>query len=250
MSRPVRVLVNGALGRMGRQAREAVEGAAGLSLVAACDLGDDLARAVRASGAEVVVDFTRPRDAFANFRTALRAGARPVCGTTGFTPAQVKAAAALARRSGRGAAIVPNLALGAVLAVRFAREAARHFPSVEVLERHHEGKADAPSGTALLAAREIAAAKGARSRGRTASSPPGSRGAAAGGVRIHAVRLAGSVAHLEVLFGGPGETLSLRHDTVDRSCFMPGLLLAIRTVARSKRFFHGLESILDAAQRG
>ncbi len=249
MRGPVRVLVNGARGAMGGEARRAVEGAPGLDLVAACDLGDDLARAVRLSGAEVVVDFTRPRDAFANFRTALRAGARPVAGTTGFTPAQVMAAAALVRRAGRGGAIVPNFALGAVLAVRFAREAARHFPSVEVLERHHEGKADAPSGTALLAAREIARAKGARSRGRTESRPAGSRGANAGGVRVHAMRLAGSVAHLEVLFGGPGETLSLRHDTVDRSCFMPGLLLAIRTVARSRRFFHGLEEILDAAPR-
>lgn len=247
MTAPIRVLVNGARGRMGAETVRAVEGDPGLVLAAACDLGDDLAAAVRGSRARVVVDFTRPEDAFANFRTALRAGARPVSGTTGFTAAQVRSAAALVRKAGRGGAVVPNFALGAVLAIRFAREAARHFPSVEVVERHHEGKLDAPSGTALLAAREIAAARGARSRGRTESSPPGSRGADTGAVRVHAIRLAGSVAHLEVLLGGPGETLTLRHDTVDRACFMPGVLLTVRAVARSRRFFHGLEAVLDAA---
>jgi 4-hydroxy-tetrahydrodipicolinate reductase len=120
---------------------------------------------------------------------------------------------------------------------------------VEVIERHHEAKADAPSGTALLAAREIASAKGARSRGAAGSSPPGARGADAGGVRIHAVRMAGTLASLEIIFGGPGETLTLRHDTADRSCFMPGVLLAVRVVAKSTKFFHGLEGILDAAPK-
>lgn len=249
MKGPIRVLVNGARGRMGGEAVRAVGAARDMELAAACDLGDDLAAAVRDSRARVVVDFTRPEDAWANFRTAILAGARPVSGTTGFSPRSLRAAAALVRRQRRGGAVVPNFALGAVLAVRFAREAARHFPSVEVLERHHEAKADAPSGTALLAAREIARAGGARSRGASRSTPPGSRGALEGGVRVHALRLAGSVAHLEVLLGGPGETLTLSHDTVDRSCFMPGLILAVRAVARSRRFFHGLEEILDAAPK-
>jgi 4-hydroxy-tetrahydrodipicolinate reductase len=232
---------------MGSEAVKAVEAAGGMRLVAACDLGDDLAKSIRSSKAEVVVDFTRPSDAFRNFEAAIRAGARPVCGTTGFTAEQVEAARGLVKREGIGGAIVPNFALGAALAVRFAREAARHFPSVEVIERHHEGKLDAPSGTALLAAREIAAAGGARSRGKGESSPPGSRGADAGGVRVHALRVAGHVAHLEVVFGGPGESLTIRHDAVDRACFLPGVILAVRAVAGSKAFFHGLEEILDAA---
>ncbi len=249
MSRPIRVLVNGAKGRMGREAVRAVGEADGLVLAGATDLGDDLAGSIRSSKAAVVVDFTRPADALANFRTAMGAGARVVSGTTGFTPGDLEAAAGFVRRTGLGGAVVPNFALGAVLAVRFAREAARHLPSVEVIERHHEGKADAPSGTALLAAREIAAARGARSRGAVNSDPPGSRGAEADGVRIHAVRLAGTVANLEIAFGGPGETLVIRHDTTDRSCFMPGVILAVRVVARSKAFFHGLEGILDAAPK-
>jgi 4-hydroxy-tetrahydrodipicolinate reductase len=249
MSRTIRVLVNGAKGRMGREAVEAVGGAGDMVLCGATDLGDDLARAIRSSKAAVVVDFTRPADALRNFETAIDAGARVVSGTTGFSPSDVASAAGLVRRSGRGGAVVPNFALGAVLAIRFAREAARHFPSVEVIERHHEGKVDAPSGTALLAAKEIASAKGARSRGPLLSNPPGSRGADAGGVLVHAVRLAGTVANLEIAFGGPGETLTLRHDTTDRSCFMPGVLLAVRVVARSKQFFHGLEGILDAAPK-
>jgi 4-hydroxy-tetrahydrodipicolinate reductase len=249
MSQWIRVLVNGAKGRMGTEAVRAVERSGDMVLAAATDLGDDLGATVAACGADIVVDFTRPADAFANFRTAIRAGARPVSGTTGFTPRQVKEAAALVKRFGRGGAVVPNFALGAVLAVKFAREAARHFPSVEILERHHEAKVDAPSGTALLAARAIAGARGARSRGKPESAPVGARGADVEGVRVHALRLGGSVAHLEVLFGGPGETLTLKHDTLDRSCFMPGLLLAVRAVAGSKSFFHGLEEILDAAPK-
>jgi 4-hydroxy-tetrahydrodipicolinate reductase len=249
MSGRIRVLVNGARGRMGSETVRAVLASPDLDLAGEADLGDDLAAAIRGARAEVVVDFTRPADAFSNFESIILAGARPVSGTTGFTAQQVKAAAALVRKTGRGGCIVPNFALGAALAVRFAREAAAHFPSVEVIERHHEGKADAPSGTALLAAREIAAAGGARSRGRTESEPAGSRGADAGGVRIHAIRVAGHVAHLEVVFGGPGESLTIRHDTVDRAAFMPGILLAVRTVARSKRFLHGLEAVLDAAPK-
>jgi 4-hydroxy-tetrahydrodipicolinate reductase len=247
MSGGIRVLVNGAKGRMGTEAVKAVEGAKGLVLAGATDLGDDLAKKVKSAKADVVVDFTRPKDAYRNFEIAIRAGARPVAGTTGFTPDQVAAAAGLVRETGLGGAVVPNFALGAALAVRFAREAAAHFPSVEVIERHHEAKVDAPSGTALLAAREIAKAAGARSRG--AAEPPESRGADVEGVRIHALRVAGHVAHLEVVFGGPGEVLTIRHDAVDRACFMPGVLLAVRAVAGSKKFFHGLEAILDAAPK-
>lgn len=249
MSRPLRVLVNGALGRMGSEAVRAVEADPGMVLAAATDREDDLAQSIAGSRAQVVVDFTRPSDAMANFAAILAAGARPVSGTTGFSSADLRRCAALVKKAGRGGAVVPNFALGAVLAIRFAREAAAHFPSVEVVERHHEGKLDAPSGTALLAAREIASAGGARSRGGTGSDPAGSRGADVDGVRVHALRLAGSVAHLEIRFGGPGETLTLSHDTVDRGCFMPGLLLAVRTVARSRAFFHGLEGILDAARK-
>ena len=249
MSRRIRVLVNGARGRMGMETLKAVGAAPDLECVGGIDLGDDLAAAIRRARPDAVVDFTRPEDAFRNLRTILQAGARPISGTTGFSTAEIRAAARVAKKAGLGAAIVPNFALGAALAVHFAREAARSFPSVEILERHHEGKADAPSGTALLAARAIAAVRGARSRGAAESDPPGSRGADAGGIRVHALRLAGHVAHLEIVFGGPGEVLTVRHDVVDRAAFMPGVLLAIRTVVRSRKFFHGLDMILDAAAK-
>jgi 4-hydroxy-tetrahydrodipicolinate reductase len=232
---------------MGSEAVRAVSAADDLALVGSLDLGDDLVEGIRSSRAQVVVDFTRPADAMAHFEAVLSGGARPVSGTTGFSAADLKRCRSLVKKARRGGAVVPNFALGAVLAIRFAREAAAHFPSVEIVERHHEAKLDAPSGTAVLAARAIAAAGGARSHGADESTPEGSRGADIDGVRVHALRLAGSVAHLEIRFGGPGETLTLSHDTVDRGCFMPGLLLAVRTVGRSRAFFHGLEEILDAS---
>jgi 4-hydroxy-tetrahydrodipicolinate reductase len=246
MSRSIRVLVNGSKGKMGAETVRAVEEAKDLVLAGACDLGDDLSAAIKESKARVVVDFTRPKDAMANFRAILKAGARPVSGTTGFSARDFATAKRLAKSRRRGAAIVPNFAIGASLAVRFAREAAKHFPSVEIIERHHENKLDAPSGTALHAAAEVARVKGAKSHGHVRSKPAGSRGADAGGVRVHALRIAGHVAHLEVVFGGPGEVFTIRHDTGDRGAFMPGVLMTVRTVARSTRFFHGLEEVLDA----
>jgi 4-hydroxy-tetrahydrodipicolinate reductase len=234
---------------MGSLVAKTIEDTEGLAFVGGTDLGEDLSRAIRAERADVVVDFTAPGSALSNTLAILDAGARPVVGTTGFLPADLERVRALCAESGLGAVIAPNFAIGAVLSMRFAREAARFFPTVEIVELHHDRKADAPSGTALRTAEAIA-------EGRGATSPPaaipgeieilaGARGAlAAGRVRVHSVRLSGLVAHQEVIFGGEGETLTLRHDSLSRECFMPGVVLAVRRVPAMRTLVVGLESLL------
>jgi len=245
--RRVRVHVNGVRGRMGSLVARTVADEPGLQFSGGTDLGDDLGAAIRAGRADVVVDFTEPGSALKNTLAILAAGARPVVGTTGFGDDDLDVVRKAAAAAGLGAVIAPNFAVGAVLCARLAREAARFFPTVEILELHHDRKADAPSGTALLTAAAIAAARGA-----TSAAPPGereivagARGALApGGVRIHSVRLSGLVAHQEVVFGGRGETLSIRHDSLSRESFMPGVILAIRRVVALEGLVVGLEPLL------
>jgi 4-hydroxy-tetrahydrodipicolinate reductase len=215
-----------------------------MQLVAQCDLGDDLAGAVRGANAEVVVDFTTASAALANLETILTAGACAVVGTSGFGEAEVGKARYLCLTHGRPALIAPNFALGAVLLARFASSAARHMPHVELLEAHHDRKEDAPSGTALKVAAEIAATRRETPRAPESESVPGVRGGLAQGVRIHSVRLPGVLARMECLFGGPGETLTIRHDTLTRESFMPGVLLAIRKIRGMTGLTYGLEHLL------
>jgi 4-hydroxy-tetrahydrodipicolinate reductase len=247
MSNPVRVLVNGSRGKMGRETVSAVRAEPSLVLAGETDLGDDLARAIADSGAQVVVDFTTPECAAANTEAILRAGARPVVGTTGFRPGDMERLAALAESLGSGGLIAPNFAIGAVLLMKFAAEASRYFPAAEVIELHHDQKLDAPSGTALKTVELMRAAGGPAPPVNPSEKEtvPGARGGRYLGVPVHSVRLPGFVAHEEVIFGGLGQILTLRHDSLSRASFMPGVMLAARKAPSLKKLHYGLETILD-----
>ncbi|WP_309232725.1 4-hydroxy-tetrahydrodipicolinate reductase [Actinotalea sp. JY-7885] len=246
-SRRLRVAVLGAAGRMGRTTCEAVEAAPDLDLVARLDAGDDVAAL---DGVDVAVDFTVPSATEANVLALVGAGIHAVVGTTGWDDASLgRVREALGAAPGVGVLVAPNFALGAVLAMAFAARAARWFESAEVVELHHPDKVDAPSGTATHTARGIAAAR--RAAGlppmpdATASALDGARGADVEGVRVHAVRLRGLVAHEEILFGNPGEQLTIRTDSFDRVSFMPGVLHAVRTVPGRPGLTVGLDHYLD-----
>ena len=245
----IEVGVVGAAGRMGAEVVRAVDLADDLHLAAVIDIGDPLDR-LEASRAQVAVDFTTPDAVMATLRHCVERGIHVVVGTTGFTDERLEEVRdLLARHPGVGVVIAPNFALGAVLLMRFAREAAPYFESVEVIEMHHPDKLDAPSGTATHTAEAIAAARRAAgvavSPDATDRAVEGARGADISGVRVHAVRVRGHVAHEEVLLGNPGEVLTLRHDSLDRASFMPGVLLAVRAVGTRPGLTVGLEALLE-----
>lgn len=244
----IRVAVIGAAGRMGGEVVQAVDAADDLHLAAALDLGDS-PEALVSAGATVAVDFTTPDAVMGNLRFCIQNGIHAVVGTTGFDDARIEQVRTwLAEAPGVGVVIAPNFGLGAVLLMRFAREAAPYFESVEIIELHHPDKADAPSGTATHTAQGIAQVR--REAGRppapdaTTHAAEGARGAAVDGVPVHSVRVRGLVAHEEVLFGNPGEVLTLRHDSLDRSSFMPGVLLAVRRVGDVPGLTVGLDALL------
>jgi 4-hydroxy-tetrahydrodipicolinate reductase len=245
--RRISVAVVGAAGRMGSEVCRAVEAAPDLELTGRYDVGDDLGNL---AGADVAVDFTVPDATLDNVLHLVDAGVHVVVGTTGWTDERLgRVEQALVDRPHTGVLIAPNFAIGAILLLRFAREAARFYESAEVVELHHPDKVDAPSGTAIRTARVIAAARREAGLGNppdaTTVDPEGARGAAIDGVHVHAVRLRGLVAHEEILFGGPGEQLTLRHDSFDRASFMPGVLAGIRAVVDRPGLTVGLEQVLD-----
>jgi 4-hydroxy-tetrahydrodipicolinate reductase len=268
----VRVGVLGATGRMGQATCKAVLDAPDLELAAVVARSSGVGRTLRelvpdapeellvseslsdllAAEAEVVVDFSRPEATAAAVEGLLPEGVHLVSGTTGLPAELMDDLAALAGKTDHGNVVwAPNFALGAVLAMHFAAVAGRFYPAAEVIELHHQGKADAPSGTALRTARAIAAARrrggppvNQGRGGTTGGSVPGVRGGEVEGVRVHSVRLPGLVAHQEVIFGGQGEVLTLRHDSLDRSSFMPGVLLAVQAVATRPGLTVGLEPLL------
>ncbi|MHC4409170.1 MAG: 4-hydroxy-tetrahydrodipicolinate reductase [Planctomycetota bacterium] len=238
-------MILGARGRVGQCLVRGVEEADDLLLAGAVDLDDDLESAIAAEQPVVAIDFTTPDAVFANVSVLLRHRVHAVVGTTGMSEEQLGQLDALAAEHGVGCLVAPNFALGAVLMMRFAEEAARHLPWVEVIERHHEHKLDAPSGTATTTAQRIARARSeAPTPAKETEIAPGARGGRVDGVSVHSVRLPGSVAHQEVLFGGPGETLSIRHDTINREVFVPGVLLAVRGIADHAGLVRGLEPLL------
>lgn len=270
MGDPIRVMVVGAAGKMGREVIKAVAGAPELKLVGAVDpahVGEDagelagagrlgvacegdLETALRDRGAAVMIDFTRPDGLAQRIVTALRHGVRPVIGTTGLSQAELEQIGALAAEKGLGCIVAPNFAIGALVLMRCAALAAKYFGQVEIVELHHAGKLDAPSGTAIKTAELIAAARekagvlATPTPGSETERVPGARGGEYAGVRVHSVRLPGLVAHQEVFFGNPGEFLTFRHDSLARESFMPGVLLAVRTVGKLTGLVYGLESLV------
>lgn len=256
----IRVLVSGAAGRMGREVVRAVLAEEGCELVAAVDpahageaLGEgselavvaDLGAAIEATKPDVMVDFTHPSVVEQNVRIALGLGVHCVVGTTGL-PVHVLEMLAAEAPADTCLFVAPNFAIGAVLMMRFAAEAARFMPYVEIIELHHDRKADAPSGTALRTASLIAQTRMTvpPAPGRETEVAEGARGALVDEVTIHSVRLPGLVAHQEVLFGGQGQTLSIRHDSIDRTSFMPGVILAVRKVIGRSGLVVGLEELM------
>jgi 4-hydroxy-tetrahydrodipicolinate reductase len=243
----MRVGVLGAKGKVGATMVQAVEAADDLTFTAGVDAGDPLSLFTD-SQTEIVIDFTHPDVVMDNLKFLIDNGIHAVVGTTGFTDERLgKVKAWLADKPDVAVLIAPNFAIGAVLSMRFAKQAARFFESAEVIELHHPQKADAPSGTAARTARLIAEARKGLPPNPDATSTglEGARGADVDGIPVHSVRLAGLVAHQEVLFGTQGETLTIRHDSLDRTSFVPGVLLAVRTVGEHPGLTVGLEPLLD-----
>lgn len=261
----IRVAVLGACGKMGQEVVKAVAGAEDMTLAGVCDVacaGMPIGQVVSVPGLDVavepdfqsmlnqakpnvIVDFAKPFS-MENARLALSSGVVPIIGTTGLSSADLEELEKLASDAGAAAMVIPNFAVGAVLMMKFASEAARYMPNVEIIELHHDRKLDAPSGTAIKTAEMIDAAR--ESAGVEPDAPAGGDDAARGekrdGVQIHSVRLPGLVAHQEVVFGGTGQTLTIRHDSIDRTSFMPGVLLAIRKASTLKGLIYGLEKLL------
>lgn len=271
---PIPVVVNGAAGKMGREVVKAVSSAPDMNLLGAIDrnaelngkdvgelaglaeplevpITDQLEPMLALAAGErqpgVMVDFTHPGSVYDNIRSAIAYGVRPVVGTTGLSPEQIQDLAEFCDKASTGCLIIPNFSIGMVLLQQAAVQASQYFDHVEIIELHHNQKADAPSGTAIQTAQMLA------EMGKTFNAAivseteklPHARGSVAGeGIRIHSVRLPGLIAHQEVIFGAPGQIYTLRHDTSDRACYMPGVLLAIRKVLQLKTLVYGLEKIM------
>jgi 4-hydroxy-tetrahydrodipicolinate reductase len=262
----IRVLVNGACGKMGRVMSAGIMAAGDMEIVAAVDIkgggrdlgalaggepnglliSEDLSASIRACKPDVLVDFTDPQAVMENLRAALPFSLPCVVGTTGLKEHELAEADALARRYRAAVFFTPNFALGAVLMMRFAQDAARYFPHVEVIERHHDQKLDAPSGTALATLEMIAKEREEFTQGAVDEFErlAGARGGAFQGARVHSVRLPGYVATQEVVFGGQGQLLTIRHDAMSRECFLPGVLLAIRKIGGLSGLVIGLEELM------
>ena len=243
----MRVGVLGAKGKVGATMCEAVRSAADLTLSAEVDAGDALSLFTD-SATDVVIDFTHPDVVMDNLKFLIGNGIHAVVGTTGFTDARIEQVRSwLAAGPDIGVLIAPNFAIGAVLSMHFAQKAAPYFESAEVIELHHPQKADAPSGTATRTAALIAQARKGMPPNPDATSTglPGARGADVDGIPVHSVRVTGLVAHQEVLFGTMGETLTIRHDSLDRTSFVPGVLLAVRQIVQRPGLTIGIEALLD-----
>ena len=239
----IRILVNGARGKMGQVTVKAISNDPDFILAGEADKDNDLAAEIKNKKADVVIDFTNADVAFKNTQIIIEAGAHPVIGTTGLRSEQIKALQDLCKKRQLGGVIAPNFSLGAILMMKYAKEVAHYFPNVEIIEMHHDGKLDSPSGTAIRTAELLTSAcKNPVKPSR--ETIPGARGANVENIHIHAIRLPGLVAHQQIIFGGIGETLTIRHDSLDRQCFMPGVCLAAKRVMGLKELMYGLEHLI------
>lgn len=266
MAEKIKVVIAGAMGKMGLETVKAVLDDESLELVGVVDIKDEgkklsessvirncdlvikntLSEVIEQQRPDVLIDFTNPQSVFANAKIALQHDVNCVLGTTGLNDIEIEQLEKISTARGKGVAIIPNFAIGAVLMMKFAREAAKYFSDVEIIELHHNQKVDAPSGTAMKTAEminEVREPKAPRDL-KEYEKIAGSRGGDDEGIRIHSVRLPGLVAHQEVIFGGAGQTLIIRHDTIDRSCFMPGVILAAKKISQVKGLVHGMEQLM------
>ena len=248
MTEPIRVAVAGYRGKVGSVLASAFENEPGIEYVGGVTRGDDLAAFLHEKRPRAFVDFTRPSEAVHNALAAIAVGASPVVGTTGLSPSDVDKIATACLGKNLGGIVAPNFAIGAVLMMHLAEIVAPHFDAAEIIELHHAGKLDAPSGTALATAKRLAARRGAKGfahRKAEKETLPGTRGGEEGNVAVHSVRLPGFVADQEVIFGLPGQTLTIAHRTTSREAYVPGVLLAIRkVVAGGTLFYRGLDALL------
>lgn len=263
----IKIIVNGAAGKMGSEVVKAIKKEKDLELVGAVDVSkenedagtlagignigikitSDLTKTIKDTKAAVVIDFTHPKAAMDNVRAILNAKANAVMGTTGFSEANLNEIKTLCEKNNVSCLVAPNFAIGGVLMMQFASVAAKHMPNVEIIELHHDKKADSPSGTAVKTAEMILEAAGkdlVKGKGSEIETIEGARGANIGGIYIHSVRLPGYVAHQEVIFGGLGQTLTIRHDSISRESFMPGVILGTRKISSAKGLVYGLEHFL------
>jgi 4-hydroxy-tetrahydrodipicolinate reductase len=241
----IRVLVNGASGKMGQATVQAIRNEPELVLVGQPTKEDGLLRAIKDADAQVVVDFTTAAVAFKNANTIIDAGVHPVIGTSGLSADHIKALTLRCAEKKLGGVIAPNFSIGAILMMRYAQDCARYFPHVEIIELHHDQKLDAPSATAIKTAEMIAAVRSKIAINAAQKEMlPGARGASYEDIRMHSVRLPGLVAHQAVIFGEVGQTLTIRHDTINREAFMPGVCLACRKVLEIDSLVYGLEHFL------
>lgn len=261
---PIKVVVSGAMGRMGKEVVAAVCADPQLDMAGAVDkkaveeylslpgglglipISKDVEPMLLRVKPHVMVDFTHPESVMDNVRCAIRHRVVPVVGTTGLSQQNLQEIDALCRQHDTGAIVAPNFAVGAVLMIYFARIASKYFPAAEITELHHDAKADAPSGTALRTAEQMMEARGGRFQdGQTTKTLlEGARGGEMEGIHIHSVRLPGLVAHQEVLFGGQGQTLSIRHDSINRESFMPGVVMAIKQAPATRGLVYGLDRLM------
>ena len=265
MAEPIRIIIVGALGKMGRETVLAVSQRPDMEIVGLIDvmhsgrsfveltgtgpelkIDDNLEGVIQREQPDIMIDFTNPRAVFNNVRVALASGAACVVGTTGLNEVELSQLEKLAHSHETGLAVIPNFAIGAVLMMKFAQEAGKYLPDVEIIETHHNQKMDAPSGTALKTAEMINAQRGDRAPRNIQEFEKlaGSRGGNAGDIHIHSVRLPGFVAHQEVIFGGPGQSLTIRHDSYDRISFMPGVIMVLQKMPEIKGLIYGMENLL------
>lgn len=263
----IKVAIAGARGKMGMEAVHTIMKREGMELVAVLDYKEvgatlahleqfpdhydvpiytNMAQLVEDTKPEVLVDLTNPHSVYAHTKEALQLGVRPVIGTTGFTDEQLAELEQLAREKGIGCIIAPNFAIGAILMMKFAKEAAKYLPDVEIIEMHHDKKLDAPSGTGIKTAQMISEVRAAKTQGNPNEKEvfDGARGADYEGMRIHSVRLPGLVAHQQVLFGGDGQLLTIRHDSLNRESFMSGIAFCVEQVMTMEELIYGLENII------
>ena len=238
----INIIVNGAKGKMGAITAETIKQNKQFTLVAALDHDDNLADAIQKHQAKIVIDFTIPSTVYENTKTIIQNGAHPIIGTTGLSDTQIAELSNLCEQKKLGGIIAPNFSLGALLMMRYAADAAKYFPECEIIERHHEKKLDAPSGTALKTA-DLMRNKPASSISNELKNHP-ARGELHHDIPIHSVRLPGYFAHQTVIFGGVGEVLTIRHDAMTREAMMPGVVLACQKVLELDRMIYGLEQLL------